>query len=394
MFSSASARPSRAAAVRATNAKQISGVDADIVILDEYDQMASDILPLARKRQAASQQPRLYVASTPTQPEWGINALFLESDQQRCWLPCPACGLAQRLDWDHNINAEGPALVCRQCRRPLDINAVAAWRPERPGNRLRGYHLPRLLSPRCNLARMLEDSEAVTIAEAMHFQTQDLGEAYRPEGGGLSYGELDACRSEEQHPGSVFMGVDVGKYLHVVVREYRGREYGGRMRPRRSALLCAEIVTYWHHLPQIMRYFGVDRCVIDAAPERHKGPEFADDEQYEIALAEFKHGQTTIEAVEDAWGVETLHIDRTLALDVTLQGFRDGLSLLPPSARDLGGRVKHGVGEYYREMVAPQRVFDQEREEYRYPKGHDDHFAFSELYCLMAATEIKGGMVF
>ena len=98
--------------------------------------------------------------------------------------------------------------------------------------------------------------------------------------------------------------------------------------------------------------------------------------------------------MEDAWGVETLHIDRTLALDVTLQGFRDGLSLLPPSARDLGGRVKHGVGEYYREMVAPQRVFDQEREEYRYPKGHDDHFAFSELYCLMAATEIKGGMVF
>ena len=182
MFSSASARPSRAAAVRATNAKQISGVDADIVILDEYDQMASDILPLARKRQAASQQPRLYVASTPTQPEWGINALFLESDQQRCWLPCPACGLAQRLDWDHNINAEGPALVCRQCRRPLDINAVAAWRPERPGNRLRGYHLPRLLSPRCNLARMLEDSEAVTIAEAMHFQTQDLGEAYRAGG--------------------------------------------------------------------------------------------------------------------------------------------------------------------------------------------------------------------
>ena len=39
-------------------------------------------------------------------------------------------------------------------------------------------------------------------------------------------------------------------------------------------------------------------------------------------------------------------------------------------------------------------MFDQEREEYRYPKGHDDHFAFSELYCLMAATEIKGGMVF
>ena len=188
--------------------------------------MAADILPMARKRQAASRQPRLYVASTPTQPEWGINALFLKSDQQRCWLPCPACGLAQRLDWEHNVNAEGATLVCRQCRTPLDVYRAGAWQAERPGNRLRGYHLPRLLSPRCNLARMLEDSDAVTVAEAIHFQTQDLGEAYRPEGGSLSYGDLDACRSEASLRGPVFMGVDVGKYLHVVVRQYEEHQYG------------------------------------------------------------------------------------------------------------------------------------------------------------------------
>ena len=59
--------------------RQVASVDADLVLLDEYDQMADGVLELARKRIASSSAGRLVVASTPRYPEAGIDALFRQS---------------------------------------------------------------------------------------------------------------------------------------------------------------------------------------------------------------------------------------------------------------------------------------------------------------------------
>ena len=69
--------------------KQIASVDADLVILDEYDQMAEGVLDLARKRLGSSARPRLRVASTPLFPEAGINAITSSpiSDCTTCGAP-------------------------------------------------------------------------------------------------------------------------------------------------------------------------------------------------------------------------------------------------------------------------------------------------------------------
>ena len=79
------------------SARQIASVDADLVVLDEFDQMREGTLDLARKRLASSRAGRLIVASTPRYPEAGINALYLHSDQRRYLIPCRHCEYEQDL---------------------------------------------------------------------------------------------------------------------------------------------------------------------------------------------------------------------------------------------------------------------------------------------------------
>ena len=74
---------------RGSDRGQLITVDADIVLLDEFDRMDPETLALAQQRIASSRLGWLRAASTPSAPETGINRLFLESDQRHYLLPCP-----------------------------------------------------------------------------------------------------------------------------------------------------------------------------------------------------------------------------------------------------------------------------------------------------------------
>ncbi len=60
----------------ADSRRQLSSIDADIVVLDEFDLMAEGVLALAQKRLASSRLGWLRVASTPRYPEAGVNGLW------------------------------------------------------------------------------------------------------------------------------------------------------------------------------------------------------------------------------------------------------------------------------------------------------------------------------
>ena len=138
--------------------RRVSAVDADTVLLDEFDLMAEGVLDLALQQLASSELGWMRIASTPRFPEAGVNALFLQSDQQVYRLPCPRCGTEQVLTWDANVDVERALLVCRRtaCRAPMNVWAEGRWVARAPGNTaIRGYHLPRLYSPFLNLERVI-----------------------------------------------------------------------------------------------------------------------------------------------------------------------------------------------------------------------------------------------
>ena len=388
----------------ADSRRQLASVDADCVILDEFDQMGEGTLELARKRLASSAAGRLRIASTPRYPEAGIHALFLQSDQRRYHLPCPACGAVQALTWEANVDVERALVVCRDCGAPLDVLVEGAWRAEAPGNAdIHGYHLSRLYSPWANLPAMIAASQAETPAGLQAFHNSDLGEVFSPPGAGLSLDAIDRCRRDytlEEYAGQPCdMGVDVGLKLHVVIREhvYEDEDWPEDVcreqieRPPR--LWFAATVATFDDLDTLMQRFGVRYCVIDALPETRLAADFAR-RHGTVWCAYYGASAADHGSCKEAGGVRTVRLDRTQALDAMVARFHDGTAQIPRTARQLGGRVDGGAGAYYRELLAPQRTLEQDAHGNWVARwlehGKADHFAHAEGYCYAAGVIIAG----
>jgi len=368
--------------------RQVASIDADLVILDEYDQMAEGILSLARKRLASSRDPRLWVTSTPRYPEAGIHELFRHSDQCRYLLPCRRCGVEQPLTWAENVDSERCIVVCRSCREPMDVLAAGHWEAQAPGNdRIRGYQLGRLYMPWADIGAMVEASQASGSFAEQEFYNSDLGEPFVPAGGGLTLDELDRSRGEytlDAYSGQrCCAGVDVGRALHVVIREVpEGGAGPGR-------LWFAGLSTF-DALGELLARFNVNACAIDAQPETYAASRFAERMRYPVALVRYDLGELESELVRGK--PDVVRANRTQVIDAMVDRVRIGASLLPANARALGEHVKDGMGDYYRQLLAPQRVMERDasgnaRAVWR-EGARDDHYAHAEVYCLLAARHL------
>lgn len=370
----------------ADSPRQLASVDADIVIADEFDQMGGDVLAAMRRRIASSRAGRIIVASTPRFPEAGINALYRQSDRRRYYLPCPACDLAQPLTFADNIDVARALIVCRGCRAPMDVRARGRWVAEAPANTaIHGYHLNRLYSPWVNVPALIEASTAVTPSDLQRFQNEDLGETFVPPGGGLTLDEIDRCRrtySLQEYAGQeCVMGIDVGTKLHVVIRELPPEDFRWGM-PR---LWYAGMVSAFEELDALWSQFNVQGAVIDNLPETRKASEFVM-RHSNAWLARYDRHDRPHEA---EYGYPNVyHVNRTEALDEMFERFRRGVAELPSDARSLGGRVKDGLGEYVRELLAPQRTLEPDFAGNLVARwvehGRADHFAHAEAYAMLA----------
>jgi hypothetical protein len=369
----------------ADSRRQLSAVDADAVLLDEFDLMKPDVLELASKRLASSRQPLMRVASTPRLPEAGINELFLQSDQRHYYLQCSACGLRQRLTWEENVDQEGFAVVCarHRCRDPLDLLEPGSWIAQAPGNSdLHGYHISRLYSPRADLRRMVAASQSAALHGLQEFYNSDLGEPYVPPGGQITLDVLDRCRRPYRMPGvaeKTYMGIDVGSKLHVVIRE--------RVSQTESRAVFIDTATF-QDLQGLMTRYGVLRCVIDGLPEQFGALQFASSDHAKVWLAYYDRNTGDHQWDPGSGGKSNVvHVNRTAALDELFQQFIGQRWQLPDDARHAGGGDAP-LGHYYRQVLALKKRISQDAARSwvaRYSDdGKPDHYAHAEVYALLA----------
>lgn len=130
------------------NETQYSGIDADVVILDEFDLMSEDVLSIAQARLRSSRSPRIVVTSTPTIQDFGVTHLFDESDQRHYELRCPGCESWQEPQFPDGVDWDRMQVICRVCGVGLDPRGEGRWFPGDPSNeKIRGYQLNRLILP-------------------------------------------------------------------------------------------------------------------------------------------------------------------------------------------------------------------------------------------------------
>jgi len=153
---------------------QIISVDASRLKVDEVDQCDAVNLAALEKRLGAATQPIQHWFSTPTHPEQGINAMYLESDQRKWHIKCEHCGHWQWLDWEESVQfdytaaAEDPdeiiqneRVVCRKCEKDIDRLSPGEWVAQFPKRDIHGYHISKLFSPMANLKKLCLNSTKV-----------------------------------------------------------------------------------------------------------------------------------------------------------------------------------------------------------------------------------------
>ena len=81
----------------------------------------------------------------------------------------------------------------------------------------------------------------------------------------------------------------------------------------------------------------------------------------QVRLANYSRSELGTDSDSDMnGGLRFLELNRTETRDAMFEAFRNGRAELPRNARQLGGRVKDGFGDYYRQVMAPKRQLEQD----------------------------------
>lgn len=395
----------------AGNAKQLMSIDADALVIDEYDQMDVRAPAIARKRLLASAFAQIRMVSTPTYAELGIHGEYLRSDQRQWHIPCQACSKlhAPTLDdlvveWDAlqrpvrwNLSPEGlPFLKCPNCGGALDRDSGRGeWVAQYPTRDVHGYHLFRLSLPGKSLAALLTALDETNETKRQQTVNQDLGLPFTPSSAqSITDSVLDQARRDYGVgvvPKEVcYAGVDVGRVKHVIVR--------GTLPNGERPLRYAGAVDSFEDVRRVLEQFNVRACVIDALPETTKARELqAAFPRLRVWLSYYASADVgTKKEMLGVWDAKdgTVNVDRTRALDATFAAFYEAANSNPQEGKPLDGKPSstltknaRDIREYYAQLKAPQRIVRTDAKGQQvavYVETDADHFAHAENYCTVA----------
>jgi len=364
----------------------------DLIIGDETDRFDQANYEKAPDRMTASPYKLWYEASNPTVDNYGIDFRWRKSDQREWFVKCQSCNKWQALDWFRNIveptddnsyqlidtewqpgMTREPNIFCIRCGSPLNRYDIrGCWVARHPSrDKTHGYHIHQLLSSFVLISSMWEkflDGLQSDIKMQVFYNSQ-LGLTYSGKGSKITDSILNACKDDYFMPvqaDGCFMGVDVGKVLHVVIWQL---VHGGRMR-----LVFAGTVKEFEDLDYLFARFNIISYCLDAMPETRKSMEYAKKHIGRGWVCRYHNGLTEIKKDEEE---RVLSADRTMIMDRVMSWFVGRNFILPQNAHTLD------KGDFYSMLTTPTRFFEEEKQQYSW-QGDPDHYFHAIVYSLLA----------
>ena len=375
---------------------QITSVAGDVVFIDELDRMVQESVPYMDKRLEHSNRKWIRTLSTPTIPGFGIDKVFQQSDRHEYWVRCDHCGKLQLLDFFANVKYDidkdqiiNERVICSKCEKiivPWALEGVwmdfdgKPWTKEKKDG-LRGFHITQLCSPRCDLKKMIKSSLMTSEWEIQQFYNQNLGLAYEPKGSKLTEEDFSGATRDyfipykEKNEGS-FMGVDVGKVLHIVIRD-------------KDRVLFIGERNDFEDLDRLMAEFNVKTAVIDALPETRKAQEFCNRKKGRVSLCYY----SGIKEIKDGeWFKKTegkVNTDRTLSLDKSINQIKQQNIWLPKNLNSVPDFKTH-----CKALIRNTKTTKDGNLVAEYVQIGPDHYAHAFNYCNIAFSIYEKTPVF
>jgi hypothetical protein len=379
------ARSTKAIGGTKKSSSQLKSIPVDRVIFDELDEMEDKMIELAKHRVMHSDVKELIYLGTPTIPEYGIDAMYQNSDQRVWMLECEKCGRETSLDLEFpeslHRRVDGTVYrACIHCRGEL-FPEKGRWVPQVPSksDTLVGWWISQLNSIYVDPAYILDKYENPPHGDLSEVMNSHLGRAFIPAEHKLNESDIYACCGPDaplmRHEGPTCMGVDVGRKLHVVIAE----------RTTRNTLKVVKLGQYDHFtdLHDLVRDFGVKSVVIDLYPEQRKVREMQKQETISVFGCQYIEQRTQMWQWDDRQLV--LKVNRTEICDASHElVIEPGRLILP--------RRNHEVEQFAKECCNIAKVLDEDPETgsriYRYKKlgsSRPDHYRHALNYCVLAS---------
>ena len=300
---------------------------ADLIVNDELDFSSPNIIDLFDSRITKSDLKWWWKFSTPTIPNYGIDAEYRLSNQMRWMVRCGRCRKDQEIKYPENIRVKDVGGIsraywgCRRCDKELQ-RTVGRWVPTYFNRDYNGYYIPPTI---CEWIQPLDIEESrKRYKTEKQFQNFALGRAYAT-GEDVVTRELLLNRVEFGRGFNpvldrmMFMGVDQGDVLHFTISRGQGA---------RREIVEVGTRNSFHEIGALMNDWNIDLCVMDAMPNKKSAQEFANTFDGRVLLSIYKE----FDEEEDVKAMKSMRngvlVDRTNSLDSSAASWREGKSVI------------------------------------------------------------------
>lgn len=327
----------------------LKSVDVSLIVFDEVDEMPPEKIPLAMQRLAGQLIKNMWFISTPTIPDFGINAKLQESTESHFYFKCPSCSKHIELNFPDNVQICGTShtdpdcvlsyLKCDKCQTKLPHELKSDWlrtakfEPTRQSSLL-GFYINQLYSATVTpeeLARAFFRAQ-IDLAAEQEFYNSMLGLARLMQGARLDDADIMSCygsytSQELPRRGKLTtIGIDVGKLLHYCVDEWSfDRPCADINLAAINKTLQMGTLDNFSEIKNLIIQYNPAQIVIDSEPETRKALEMAAYFPGLIKLCKFTRSD-----VDNAiTGEIIIKTNRTAWLDTALSRYRTGRTTLP-----------------------------------------------------------------
>lgn len=357
----------------------------DKIVFDEIDLMDETMIPIALERFSHSDVKEEVYLSTPTIPDYGIDRLYSESNQNHWMIKCSSCGrdCCLELDFPECVKfKDGKAYrACVKCGKELNPSDGEWVAKESSVKDFDGYWISQLNSLYIDPGEILRLFENPPNGNLQEVYNSKLAMAYIAAENRLTVNDIfSSCGTHpmatEDRWGPCGMGIDVGKTLHVVI--------GKKMKwTAKKKILWVGDVPEFEDVVELGKRFNVKQAAIDCYPETRKAREFKKNAGFPVMLCTYK--DKIKEGLKQDFDLGMMELARTEICDQTHMAIKRGEYIFP--------RKNASLEEYAKQMSNIAKILEEDEKRgtkiYRYRKLGPDHFRHATNYFEVAVKNLS-----
>ena len=373
------AQPQKVGGSNTKDSANLRSIPCDSIQRDEIDLMDEDMVVLSKQRLRDSELKIEANYASPTYPNYGIDALYQRSTQNKWRIRCSSCGKTTCLveSFPDSIRKVDGVWrrSCVHCGSEIFVQD-GGWVPEYSDRDEVGYWIDGLLSPRIDLKLDMEryfESEGTARAE---FMRSVLGIATVESSYQLTDKDVyDRCGRDTMRMSCTtecVMGVDVGSPMYVVI--------GIRTGDDAYEMVYAGSADDFQQLHDLAKKFNVRMAVLDAMPDIHASREFQQKEPYTVYRCQYSEqmpGQPKFDGKEGM-----VRCNRNEWCDKVYDVFASRRITIPSNCQTVKDYAVQMTSTAKTMIVNPETGLQRPR----WIKVGDDHYFHATLYFLLGAS--------